>query len=743
MFDTKGERDRVMKEVTADTGVVKSSIESTNGDMKLKDYRNSPPTSFVRDTLEALSAHGVEPTAQEAIMRLFIEALPETSFAKSLQRRKGTPGYIQDSLVGLRTKAYDIGRQAVRLEYGARLRDIEGEIQAFEEPASLRAESSIGKVKDAISASFVDIRDELVTRSEFARQGADNKGTERFYKTANQGAFVYTIGFNVSSAMVNLSQVPLFALPYMSAKHGLQESYSAVARASKFSKLVMIPALPKYSDGKLRGGQTDQIDDYYNVDADGNYTVKSGLKLYDNTAKNDETIAQLARMATMVKVASERGYLGRSFLMDQLGLEEGGRQAQGNKASKLLDTVSSVSAFAFNAIERFNRQTVMFSNYDLTLDQLNKGTKYFSETQGKYVDVASMDSIQKEELAAVEALYQTEQLNGGLALETAPRIAQQGIGRVALMYKSYGMNMYYTMLKSTSRMLDSSVDPEMRKQAMKEVIAVHGSSLFFAGIHGVPIYGIFTLIANMFLDDEEDDADTIVRKYIGEGWYKGPINAALGVDVASRIRLNNLLFQENRYNSDPSPEEVLGFYLGGPALSTGKRLVRGISDLREGSIERGIENMLPPAVANAYKATFGRYAREGGAFTRRGDPIYNDITTGELVGQMFGFAPTGYTFEQERNQASKKLERNVGGRRTKTLRKLYMASRMGDAEGYADAIKDVQKFNSRFPSAAISVDTIRRSITSSQRTSAKMYNGITLSPSLQTLLVQHRNDWGQ
>jgi hypothetical protein len=313
------------------------------------------------------------------------------------------------------------------------------------------------------------------------------------------------------------------------------------------------------------------------------------------------------------------------------------------------------------------------------------------------------------------------------------------------MYKSYGMNMYYTMLKSASRMLDSSVDPDMRKQAMRELIGVHGSALFFAGIHGVPIYGIFTMVANMFLDDEEDDADTIVRKYIGEGWYKGPVNELLGVDIASRVRLNNLLIQDNRYNAKPSPEEFIGFYLGGPALSTGKRLVRGVNDLQEGFVERGIENLLPPAVANAYKATFGRYARDGGAFTRRGDPIYDDITTGELVGQVFGFAPSNYTFEQERNAATKRMDRNISDRRTKSLRKMYMAYRMGDYEGYQDALKEIMKFNRRYAGSKVVItpDTLKKSIDRHQSTSATMHNGITLTPNLRSLLIEHRNEWGQ
>ena len=61
-------------------------------------------------------------------------------------------------------------------------------------------------------------------------------------------------------------------------------------------------------------------------------------------------------------------------------------------------------------------------------------------------------------------------------------------------------------------------------------------------------------------------------------------------------------------------------------------------------------------------------ARDGGAFTRRGDPIYDDITTRpELVGQVFGFAPSNYTFEQERNAATKRMDRNISDRRTEII----------------------------------------------------------------------------
>ena len=59
-----------------------------------------------------------------------------------------------------------------------------------------------------------------------------------------------------------------------------------------------------------------------------------------------------------------------------------------------------------------------------------------------------MSTAKKRELAAQNALYEAQQLNGGSVLETAPRFAQKGVGRVALMYKTYGIQMYYTMLKT-------------------------------------------------------------------------------------------------------------------------------------------------------------------------------------------------------------------------------------------------------------------------------------------------------
>ena len=729
MFETKRERDIAEKEARADPDIVKNSVETSDGELASKDFSNAPPTSFVGTTLSVLRANNVDTDVQDQIMRLFIDSLPETSFARSLQGRKGTVGYLDNSLKAMRVKAYDIGRQTQRLKYSSLLRAEEKKITEAKPLDTPERKSLVGRFEKAALPTFVKNQEELIRRARFARLGAENKNTERYYKTANQGAFIYTIGFNASSALVNLTQVPVFAYPYMAAEHGSIEAFKAIKLA-----------------GKLAGkavGTNKNIDSYYDVskDAEGNdvYTLKKDL----NFTKEQRT--QLEEAATLIQVAMDRGALAGSHIQEAAGLDESGREATGNPAARLLDKTSTLSAIFFQAGEKFNRQTILLAQYNLILGKMKTapGKGYYSNTQGKFIDTKAMDKTARERLAATEAMYQTEQTNGGMVLETAPRFSQQGIGRVALMYKSYGLNMYYTMLRSAKTALDSEKDPALRKTAFKQLLGVHGSAALFAGIHGTPIYGIMATIADLIRDDEEEDFDTIVRKAIGEGWYKGPISEYIGMDISDRVKLNGLVLQENRYNTDPSAEEFIGGMIGGPALSTGKRLFRGIADLSNGELQRGTESILPPALANMYKTLpfLGRYQQDDGIYTRRGDPIYDDMTQGEMLWQFVGFAPTGYTLEQERNQSTKGIDRAVNERRTKLLKQYYVAKRMGDYDKMYEVRDEMFTFGNRHRGARITSESINRSMSQHARTSTKMYNGITISPLMQRELRWMRAGW--
>ena len=469
------------------------------------------------------------------------------------------------------------------------------------------------------------------------------------------------------------------------------------------------------------------IDAYYDI-KDDVYTVRKDLELDAKLVKRLEVIAPL------VKAASARGQLSRSYIMDALGLEEGGRQVRGNPVQRALDVGTGISAMMFNQAERYNRQVTLIATYTLALDKVQK-------------DKPNLSRNEQEALAAEEALYETQQTNGGSVLETAPRIAQENLGRVASMYKTYGLQMYYTLLKTARVALDTvarekEFTAEERAVAWKQLAGIHGTAIFFAGIHGVPLYGAVQLIADLIFDDEDDKFDDVARKYLGEGWYKGAFSAITGMDVANRVRLTGLLIQQNRYNNDPSAEETLGQVFGGPALSVGKRFGRGISDLWTGEIQRGVESVLPAGIANMYKASpLGRYQQDGGIYTRRGDPIYDDLTGGELAAQFFGIAPAEYTRNQEITQRDKRVEGAVTTRRSGILRKYYVAMRMGDLAGVQEAKEEISKFNARHPSARIDRDTVKRSMKSHKNTSAKMHNGVTISPLLKYAIEQSRLEY--
>ncbi len=711
MFDSKRQRDRVYDALLKDPDVITNTVNRIDGDFKTSDFNNAPSSSFVKQVLDSLSANKVDDTVQAEIMRLFIDALPESSFAKSLQRRKGTPGYMQDAVYAMKSKGFDLARQVEKLKYNALLQTMEVQLNELEVP----------KDKQFV---FDTLRDEIKVRMNFAKYGARQKGLEQYVRMFNQLAFVGTIGFNVASAMVQTAQIPMFVMPMLGARYGYQKSYDELMNASSFVTGARGMGETKLDKIALAHG----LDAYYDITDNGDFVVKK------NEDIPEERLKELERIAPVVRLASERGHLNRSFIFDALGLQEGGKARRtdtlGRKISAAIDYGTGISAMMFNQSERFNRQVTMVASYNLALDRIT-------------AENPKMPEAQRQQMAAEEALYDTQEYNGGSTLETAPRVAQENIGRVAMMYKTYGLRMYYTMLKTAQTMLSRESDPAMRKIARNQLIGIHGSALFFAGVHGIPLYGAFQLMADLLLfDDDEDDTNERVRAYIGEGWYKGAFNQVLdtvgiGADVASRVRLTGLLLQENRYNPNPSAEEAIGYYIGGPALSVAKRTGRGFMDIvYNGETQRGIESMMPVGFSNMYKSV-GRYQQEGGIYTRRNDPIYDDMTGGELFTQFIGFAPAEYIRIQEENQRVKRIDRSISKQRSDLTKKYYVAARMGDWDALADVKRDMAKFNKAHPTFKITGDSLNKSIKQHIKTSENMYNGVTLSPAMRKVAEEH------
>lgn len=719
MFQSRSERDSFVETLRGNGDV--SGIETFKGDIDKSRYENPPNKSMVEDVLQVLSDANVNQEVQDKVVELYINQLPETSFAKSFLRRKGTPGYIQDVGIAFEEKAFSLAAQTAKIETAAKVRAVMKDID-------IKYKTVPAKYKQQASM----LRNVARQRARFATEGAKNKAREKLYKNFNQTAFLYTLAGNLSAALIQLHQIPLVVFQYQWGKFGLERSLNSIFKATS----------------TITASKVD-LKDYYDQTGkgfDARFTVKESVKkkiraVYDKK-EADARIQELEAIEPLVVEANARGQLFSTNYVDELGLNE--------RVSKW-DKIVNLSAVAFNLSDKFNRQATLLSSYNLIRQDMaeksRKGERYYSDLEGKFI-VPEQDQTELRKAAAREALYFTQETNGGAVLETAPRKLQEGWLRVAGMYKTYGMRMYYTFLKSTKQMVEGAYanTPEGRAQAyiaFKQLLGIHLSTLFFSGVAGLPLYGMVRSIVDLFfLEDDEDDVDSIVRKSISDAWYKGWVNENLGIDVANRVKLTDLILQENRFgstSSDFSLEETIGFIAGGPFLSTVNRIPRAYKDFKQGFNPEAWDSLLPPAITNIRKAA--RYYEEGGIRTRREDFIYRDLSAGEVFAKMAGFAPNEYTKRMEVNARNKRVENAIISKRSDLMKKFYIASKMGDWETAYEIAQDLNKFNKKHPYVAVTAKELRTSMDRHVDTTAKMFNGVTINDQLRTVIMQSNKEF--
>jgi len=259
-----------------------------------------------------------------------------------------------------------------------------------------------------------------------------------------------------------------------------------------------------------------------------------------------------------------------------------------------------------------------------------------------------------------------------------------------------------------------------------------------SGLGGMPLMGTFGALFNMLRDDDEDDFESELRKLVGEGIYGGLANEILGIDVANRISMNSLLYRAPIIDKDQFFLWTLAEQLGGPVLGVGLQWQRGLTDIYNGEVYRGVESILPAAARNGMKSF--RFATEG-ATTRRGDPITEDINPYNVAMQLAGFAPQGYVQALEFNKNNRRRQEAINSRRTKLLRRRNMAMREGDTAEVRRIDKKIQEFNRGLPKGAeksiITADTIKRSQATFNRTTSKMRGGMTYTPFMERSLQEY------
>jgi hypothetical protein len=330
-----------------------------------------------------LEVNNVGEESREAIMELYLNALPENSFAQSFRNRKDTLGFDQDAIRAFSNKTYGITRQLANVEYGAKFQQLGNDISKYvkkltgnKEQAQMYEREFAKRIKFALHPEIAE-----------------------WSKLSTAIGFNAFLGFNLSSAIVNLTQLPLVTLPYLGGKYGYSETMKAMGEATRLF---------------TGSGFKDRARvDILGVESD----VAAGPSMANYDWSDPSKLPpEIRKYAALVAKALDWGQLNRSQIFDILAVDK--TDSVGNK-------VNAMSGFMFHHGERMNREITLAAAYDLELQRMKSDPA---------PEEAMMTTAQQQERAAENAINITELTNGSASALAAPSLAQGYIGRIIFMF---------------------------------------------------------------------------------------------------------------------------------------------------------------------------------------------------------------------------------------------------------------------------------------------------------------------
>jgi hypothetical protein len=321
--------------------------------------------------------------------------------------------------------------------------------------------------------------------------------------------------------------------------------------------------------------------------------------------------------------------------------------------------------------------------------------------------------------ATKKALDLTHDAMYDYSMFDTPRYFRGPIGRTIFQFKKFSQNTAFYLTTNFLQMFKGA-DPTIRKQAATRFFGTLGMTGMFAGLTGMPLYTVMSTVAEKVLsafDDDDDDEDSAafqIRKYGFDLWFKkwlsenfganvatyvamGPVTGLTGADFNSRVKLNDLFFQDWEFKG-----------LLGPSFGMFENAQRAYDRFKEGQTERAIETMMPAFIRQPLKAY--RFSEEG-VKTPKGYEVIakEDLNWMDIAMQSIGYSPVKVSAKQTENFKLKKLEQEREEERTELLKRSVYARRGISDEEPEDVEEDIEKFNKKFPNRRITGATIMQS----------------------------------
>lgn len=739
MFDTETKRNQFVRVMEARAKAAQDPEQYKVTDTgNVEDLRNQFGQVTGGPLKEVLDLFDDNPkdigALKSQVFDLWLQTMSSGDMRKHMAPRKMRAGYSTDILKNFANFRRSSINDVKRAQFGYKLRN---EIS--------RARDMTKEMPDRAKLDAFTKEIELRTLGDLMPPDRSNPYWEAAIQLGNKAAF-YQYLANPKTALIQLTQLHIVALPMLAQKYG-----SAKATA----------ALSKYGFSSLGGFVVSPLKAIKRED--GSFTFDwEQPNLLDNpvSALKEESDPEL------YEVLSEGWQEGRdlNLYMDTFANQIGGYgNADPNQRSALQELMRGRvhtaawrgTTFALEAMgtlmhqmERVNREATYMAALELGYRENRKKGQTHAEAKKNAIE-AAVDTT-------LAATFDFSSYN-------KPRALTTGAGRLAGQFMSYP----YMMTSLLARKLYTAIkvgelEPGERKAATQTATGALVNLGLYAGLTGVPLYGLFTTIASLLLwasddDDEEEGGLSYIDKdgnlkatYDVDWWFrnvwipktfgpdgtaanlfgyddetaevvarsveKGPISAITDVDLSNSVALDFLFFLPKESRAETAEGQLKDYtfsMLTGAFGNTVMDYEKARQDLMNGYTNRALEK-LPRLFGNVAKAN--RFAGEGQLnYNRELVGMDKDFwASDKAILQGLGFASTEADQRQQQNYEAKSINVKVEKAREDMLAKVRRVALDTYQYGYTPEVaaerqtvmEEWSKFNQTYPTHVIGVDTL-------------------------------------
>ncbi len=637
------------------TGVARGEIES------------------IRNEVMGMLPAGLDPDVREKAMaaitagltEAYLQSLPAKSFAKHALGRKNVAGYDTDALRAFANYTMRSARAVAGVEYDGRIANSLMDVQTFvDDTAKGKYTDKMGVVD---TAQLQNIADSVKRQHKESLRSDSNKIVD----TLTSASFIYMMT-SISHLLFNATQTVMVTFPRLAGLYG----------AGKASKHIN-KAMGEY----FRSG-FDML------------TEKSVLAKSGNPADK-----LLHEVLTTIR---ENGPLDITQAHDIAGIADG----SSSELSPYWGKTMKLASYAMHKSEVFNRQVAATAAVRMELEKVLAGGIPPTDPAARDALVADLVRVGEEAIRSTQ--YDYSKMN-------KPPILQGPMGKVIGQYQQYRLHMLAMIGKDIrdaelGKLFGEPINKEEAAIARSTLAWTLGMQLALTGTTGTILAPFVFALADMWRED--DDLTTSAQAWSNMVGSYAAHGVAAGLFDTSRIAASTLIPFIGQSAYAPvggSAEDTFTYYVTqnlGPSFGLTRNLYAGTVALMNGDMEKANEKLLPKPIAD-----FNRSIYEGANGARDARQIlYFEPGPFDTLLTAVGLKSGERRDIEERRGALYTANANRFAIKERNLNRLAQAYSRGDAAAIAEAERDINAWNDKYPDMAIQGPERRSAVVSRIRT---------------------------